>query len=809
MNRWPFPLLSRMRGSRGFQAVLNPDGTVSFSGSLTAANGEILSGQTETVTVGGTSISVPVTTASDSSFSGTFVAPTTPGVYTVTATFAGATVGEITYSGSSATAALTVTAPTVYTVTFAETGLPSGTTWYVNVAGTVYSSATGSISFQSANGTFQFTILNVPGYTPSPTSGTLQVNDANVTTQITFATGTEGFSLVVDASAGPITVSQNEQVPWSMVGGTANGSYTVHFGAATQTGTFGDSEQASGEYTFATAGTIDVYAVDTQTGDTTNTVVVTVTPAAVTPPAITINGSASPLTVSGNGTEQLVVTSGTPGAYCSVASAGTNYFGGYFDATGTFTPAAVQLTAGSYSLVATDQSSGKSSAPFLLTVSPPVGLNLYWDTSSTGWIGNAGGAPFQGSIAVSYVADAIVVTGTFPGLPNGTTISLYENFQGIVAGNPPIATTTVSGGVFQFMLNTITNPGPNAQSATYTAVSAAAPGIPATMSNTLTLTIEAPPAPVLQVEVTVFQPTDNPGVYNGTFTLGENNYPAGTPFVAYINGQACTPAANSPTWTVPSAEGSGVFTFNTPAILSLNAGVTASFYVVAAGTQSNTVTVTTEAWTPNLVLTVSPTSVQEGSNITFTVNGAEPGDTIRFVVDLEGAYGALLTATASATGVASVTYTVPSTSVSPGIPAVGTHTVQAVDPYYPNDVASASFTVTAAGGGHLPAPAPLSLTINGSTGPVSVQGASYLQYGASGGTEGGPLDLYLYADQDLTQLVTPYGIGGFFDANGDWSYTDSKLVGAYGYPTLYAYVNDLNVNAGSNVVMVDVTSRGA
>ena len=86
-----------------------------------------------------------------------------------------------------------VTEPTItfsevkYSVTFKESGLPTGTTWYVNLSnGQSFKSTTSTISFNEPNGTYSYTIGNVSGYTVSPSSGSLTVSGSNATKTITF-----------------------------------------------------------------------------------------------------------------------------------------------------------------------------------------------------------------------------------------------------------------------------------------------------------------------------------------------------------------------------------------------------------------------------------------------------------------------------------------------------------------------------------------------------------------------------------------------------------------------------------------------
>ena len=74
-----------------------------------------------------------------------------------------------------------------YTVKFTESGLTSGTIWYVNLSnGQSFKSTTSTISFNEPNGTYSYTIGNASGYTVSPSSGSLNVSGSNATKAITF-----------------------------------------------------------------------------------------------------------------------------------------------------------------------------------------------------------------------------------------------------------------------------------------------------------------------------------------------------------------------------------------------------------------------------------------------------------------------------------------------------------------------------------------------------------------------------------------------------------------------------------------------
>jgi hypothetical protein len=75
-----------------------------------------------------------------------------------------------------------------YTVTFTESGLPSGTIWYVNLSnGQSFSSTTNIITFNEPNGTYSYTISTKDkNYAPVISSGTFTVNGSNVNQTITF-----------------------------------------------------------------------------------------------------------------------------------------------------------------------------------------------------------------------------------------------------------------------------------------------------------------------------------------------------------------------------------------------------------------------------------------------------------------------------------------------------------------------------------------------------------------------------------------------------------------------------------------------
>jgi hypothetical protein len=98
--------------------------------------------------------------------------------------------GTITVSGGPANQTIVFThvrLPGTFTTTFTETGLPGGTDWSVTLSGTLRSSNSNAINFTELNGTYDFTVSGVAGYAPTPSSGVVDVNGANLTKSISYA----------------------------------------------------------------------------------------------------------------------------------------------------------------------------------------------------------------------------------------------------------------------------------------------------------------------------------------------------------------------------------------------------------------------------------------------------------------------------------------------------------------------------------------------------------------------------------------------------------------------------------------------
>ncbi len=103
------------------------------------------------------------------------------------------------------------------TVTFHESGLSSGTTWSVTLNGVTDSTTSGTISFSEPFGTYSYSIGSISGYSISPQSGSIELNDFSYSKDITFT------------SVGPVTFHESglpSGTSWEAYVGSYSGSGT-------------------------------------------------------------------------------------------------------------------------------------------------------------------------------------------------------------------------------------------------------------------------------------------------------------------------------------------------------------------------------------------------------------------------------------------------------------------------------------------------------------------------------------------------------------------------------------------------------
>ncbi|MGC8673458.1 MAG: hypothetical protein ACP5TO_08200, partial [Thermoplasmata archaeon] len=106
-----------------------------------------------------------------------------------------------------------------YKITFTESGLSSGTTWYVTLNNITKSSLNNTIIFDKPNGTYSYTIQSISGYRTTNYSGSIIVNGNSVNENIVW-------SIILY----PITITENgipNGTAWSatLAGTTFNGQY--------------------------------------------------------------------------------------------------------------------------------------------------------------------------------------------------------------------------------------------------------------------------------------------------------------------------------------------------------------------------------------------------------------------------------------------------------------------------------------------------------------------------------------------------------------------------------------------------------
>jgi parallel beta-helix repeat protein len=113
------------------------------------------------------------------------------GTYAFTASATGYQVegpSTVFVSGADKVVSVAFSAPPtpVYTVSFTESGLPTGTTWYVTLGTETLSSSLSTIGFLVENGTYAFTVGSSVGYIPAPSSGQKVVNGSPLNVAIDF-----------------------------------------------------------------------------------------------------------------------------------------------------------------------------------------------------------------------------------------------------------------------------------------------------------------------------------------------------------------------------------------------------------------------------------------------------------------------------------------------------------------------------------------------------------------------------------------------------------------------------------------------
>ncbi len=115
----------------------------------------------------------------------------------------------------------------IFPLNLTETGLSPGTSWSVSLNGTSNSSTTATIGFRETNGTYSYSVATVPGYTASPSSGSITVSGSAVAQTITFTrsvnsipVGSGPIGLAYDSANGYVYVANGGSNNISVLSGT-------------------------------------------------------------------------------------------------------------------------------------------------------------------------------------------------------------------------------------------------------------------------------------------------------------------------------------------------------------------------------------------------------------------------------------------------------------------------------------------------------------------------------------------------------------------------------------------------------------
>ncbi|MGA7923031.1 MAG: YncE family protein [Thermoplasmata archaeon] len=97
--------------------------------------------------------------------------------------------GTVTVVSSNVIQSITFTASpaTRFSITVGETGLLAGTSWSVTLGGVMESTAEDHLVFNETNGTYDFSVRVIAGYSATPASGSVAVHGAPTSVAISFA----------------------------------------------------------------------------------------------------------------------------------------------------------------------------------------------------------------------------------------------------------------------------------------------------------------------------------------------------------------------------------------------------------------------------------------------------------------------------------------------------------------------------------------------------------------------------------------------------------------------------------------------
>jgi hypothetical protein len=95
--------------------------------------------------------------------------------------------GNVTVSGGAVSEESLAFARVTYSVTFTESGLPNGAAWTVSVGGVPVTSTMSSLSFTEPNGSYEFVVGSVPGYTVNRSAVPIDLSGAPASVPLLFS----------------------------------------------------------------------------------------------------------------------------------------------------------------------------------------------------------------------------------------------------------------------------------------------------------------------------------------------------------------------------------------------------------------------------------------------------------------------------------------------------------------------------------------------------------------------------------------------------------------------------------------------
>jgi YVTN family beta-propeller protein len=138
-----------------------------------------------------------------------------------------------------------------YLVTFVEAGLPSTTPWAVTLSSQLEGSSTASIQFSEGNGSYPFSVGTVTGFTATPSSGSVPVNGASTTQDISFAAVVPPLAVALTADPGTLVVGTPTTLTATVSGGSAPFTYVYTYlppGCASTASSFECTPTATGTF---------------------------------------------------------------------------------------------------------------------------------------------------------------------------------------------------------------------------------------------------------------------------------------------------------------------------------------------------------------------------------------------------------------------------------------------------------------------------------------------------------------------------------------------------------------------------------